>query len=273
MNFLGKIVGYPSRYDASLLQSIPRSFQRTSLNIREDNLPFCGTDFLTHYEISYLLDSGKPVVGILSIEAPANTPFLVESKSLKLYFNSLNMHRFPNSQSFLDLVQKDLDQAYGSQVFLQFFQPQDFSAQKIQEFSGMNLDSLEIELPADFPYLPSPSLLVVEPSEKEVKETWYSHLLKSNCLITGQPDWASVQISYQGPKINPESLLKYLIAFRQHQEFHEHCVERIFMDILNYCRPVQLSVFGRYTRRGGIDINPFRSTQPEKVVNVRHARQ
>jgi 7-cyano-7-deazaguanine reductase len=322
---LGKSVEYPEFYNPLLLQSIPRALQRKALkigpekispekiNLEKSNLetlPFFGWDVLNHYEISYLLNSGKPVVGILEIYAPANSPNLVESKSLKLYFNSLNMHKFKNTSEFLALIQKDLDQAYGAPIRLKFYGRESFNALKIEDFSGVCLDELDIFLDQKLEaYLPCKELLFLdargdksaqeaekaEKAEKageageaaeagEVEETLYSNLLKSNCLITGQPDWASIQIYYRGPKINRESLLKYLISFRQHQEFHEHCVERIFMDILRQCRPRELAVFGRYTRRGGIDINPLRLSSSELfeklfqgfdsgLLNIRHARQ
>ena len=300
MNFLGKSVGYPEKYDPTLLQSIPRQIQRkllfigsnTTLDSSEkafgpENLPFRGLDILNHYEVSYLLSSGKPEVGILEIYAPADSPYLVESKSLKLYFNSLNMHEFKNSAEFLARVQQDLDKGYGLPIKLNFILPRDFKDQQIQDFSGLCLDDLEIDLRSDLrvslnteenAYLPNPKILMLSGEQKGmgelVEETLYSNLLKSNCLITGQPDWASIQIYYQGPRINHTALLKYLISFRQHQEFHEHCIERIFMDILNHCRPSKLSVYGRYTRRGGIDINPFRSNFPvENFLNIRQARQ
>ncbi len=276
MNYLGKLVNYPEHYDASLLQAIPRALQRESLGLVEGHLPFFGLDFLNHYEVSYLLDSGKPVVGILEIAVPADSPFLVESKSLKLYFNSLNQARFnrqTHREAFLALIQKDLNQAYAAEVHLNFQGPEHFAAQSIQTFSGLNLDELNLELPVDFSYLPQAEYLSLEASGELVEETLYSHLLKSNCLITGQPDWASIQIAYTGPKINHESLLRYLISFRRHQEFHEHCIERLFVDVLRHCRPSILSVYGRYTRRGGIDINPFRSTQASTVPNLRQVRQ
>jgi 7-cyano-7-deazaguanine reductase len=300
MNFLGKSVEYPEKYDPALLQSIPRQLQRkllfidsnTTLNpagpdFGPENLPFRGLDILNHYEVSYLLESGKPEVGILEIYAPADSPYLVESKSLKLYFNSLNMHKFKSSAEFLAQVQHDLDKGYGLPVKLNFILPKDFKDQQIQDFSGVCFDDLEIDLRSDLKanlnseanvYLPNPKILVLSGEEESmgevVEETLHSHLLKSNCLITGQPDWASIQIYYQGPRIDHASLLKYLISFRQHQEFHEHCIERIFMDILNHCRPSKLSVYGRYTRRGGIDINPFRSNFPvENFLNIRQARQ
>jgi 7-cyano-7-deazaguanine reductase len=284
---LGKTVGYPEVYDPGLLQSILRQTQRDFLGLSGDALPFVGWDILNHYEISYLLTSGKPEVGILEIYVPAQSPYLVESKSLKLYFNSLNMHKFSDSKEFLSVVQRDLDHAYGQSVKLKLIRPAEFNLLKIKDFSGIYLDGLEVNIGDDCRgYLPESALLVSEGEGRdaqEFKETLYSNLLKSNCLITGQPDWASIQIYYEGPRINHQGLLKYLIAFRQHQEFHEHCIERIFIDILTRCQPTALGVFGRYTRRGGIDINPLRCSHPEvikklfpegdDVLNIRHARQ
>ena len=268
---LGKPTPYSDSYDPSLLFSMPRADKRAELGI-SGTLPFFGMDVWNAYELSWLNLRGKPQVAIATVLVPADTPNIVESKSMKLYFNSLNQSRIAGPEAVLELLRADLSAAFGAPIQLKLVMPEDFSKQQMAEFDGLLLDRLDIEVEA---YEPDPSLLEVNADEAPAEETLVSHLLKSNCLVTNQPDWASVQIRYVGQPINQEGLLKYLIGFRSHQEFHEQCVERIFMDILRACQPAKLLVTARYTRRGGIDINPWRSnfSLSKMPSNDRNARQ
>ena len=267
---LGKSSAYQSQYAPELLFPIPRQQKRDELNLT-GTLPFFGVDIWNAYELSWLNMRGKPQVAIATITAPADSPNIIESKSFKLYLNSFNQTRLANSDALLALLREDLSNGFGAPVHIVLTQPDGFEAVKMGELDGLLLDRLDVEIDA---YSPSPALLTSERNEAPVQETLVSHLLKSNCLVTGQPDWASVQIRYVGPQIDQEGLLKYLIGFREHNEFHEQCVERIFVDILRQCAPEKLAVYARYTRRGGLDINPWRSNfsgPPPK--NLRTARQ
>jgi 7-cyano-7-deazaguanine reductase len=267
---LGKTSAYQSQYAPELLFPIPRQGKREELGIT-GTLPFFGLDIWNAYEVSWLNMRGKPQVGILTVSAPADSPNIVESKSFKLYLNSFNQTRLANTDALLALLRDDLSAAFGANVHLKLTQPEDFGALQMGELDGLLLDRLDIEVES---YAPSPALLTANFDELPVEETLVSHLLKSNCLVTGQPDWGTVQIKYAGPQIDQEGLLKYLIGFREHNEFHEQCVERIFMDVLRQCRPTQLSVYARYTRRGGLDINPWRTNYSgQKPPNTRTARQ
>lgn len=268
---LGKPTAYRAQYDPSLLFPIPRLYKREEIGLGT-SLPFFGVDIWNAYEVSWLNMRGKPQVALARIMVPADSPNIVESKSFKLYLNSLNQTRLGGTDALLELLREDLSTAVGSQVQISLTLPEQFGQQAIGELDGLLLDRLDIEV---HDYAPDPSLLRAAQDEVPVEETLVSHLLKSNCLVTGQPDWASVQIKYAGPQIDQERLLQYLIGFREHNEFHEQCVERIFMDILRQCKPQKLAVYARYTRRGGLDINPWRSnfstgTPPS---NARNARQ
>lgn len=268
---LGKQSGYPEHYDASLLFPIARAAKREELGIT-GTLPFFGMDFWTAYELSWLNLRGKPQVAIASFSVPADTPNIVESKSLKLYLNSFNQARMASPEALREVLAADLSDAFGATVQVSLRLPEQFGELKMGELDGLLLDRLDIEVEH---YHPDPSLLKAAHEEAPVEESLVSHLLKSNCLVTGQPDWGSVQIVYAGAQIEQEGLLKYLIGFRTHNEFHEQCVERIFMDILRQCRPQKLAVYARYTRRGGLDINPWRSnfSSGKKPSLLRNARQ
>lgn len=259
-----------TQYAPELLFPIPRQQKREEIGVT-GTLPFFGVDIWNAYEISWLNMRGKPQVAIATITAPADSPNIVESKSFKLYLNSFNQTRLANTDALLALLREDLSGAFGANVHVKLTTPEDFDQLHMGELEGMLLDRLDIEVDQ---YTPSPALLAANLDEASVEETLVSHLLKSNCLVTGQPDWASVQIQYVGPQIDQESLLKYLIAFREHNEFHEQCVERIFVDIMRQCRPTKLAVYARYTRRGGLDINPFRTNfNAKRPPNLRTARQ
>ncbi|MBD1389721.1 NADPH-dependent 7-cyano-7-deazaguanine reductase QueF [Neiella sp. HB171785] len=267
---LGQHTNYPEQYDPSQLQAVPRSLNRDDINISAAALPFHGVDDWTGYEISWLNSKGKPVVAIGLFTLPCTSPNLIESKSFKLYLNSFNQSRFDSIAQVQQLMSKDLSECAGQQVSVKLLLPQQFNQLPLVELDGECLDELDIEV-ANFEF--NNELLNGAASGPEVEETLVSHLLKSNCLITNQPDWGSVQIRYRGPQIDREALLRYLISFRLHNEFHEQCVERIYTDLMTFCQPQQLSVLARYTRRGGLDINPFRSNFEQQPAPLRLARQ
>ena len=274
---LGQPVAYADQYDPSLLFPVARLEQRTTLGLSGDRLPFLGADLWTAYELGWLNMRGKPQIAIARFVVPCDSTHIVESKSLKLYLNSYSNTRFEGQEQVRERLRADLSAAIWqggpmrASVGVQLLWPEQFERETIQELDGLLLDRLDIECEH---YQPQPDLLRANVHEQPVTETLTSHLLKSNCLVTGQPDWGSVRISYHGPQIDQEGLLKYLISFRNHHEFHEHCVERIYVDILQRCKPTQLSVYARYTRRGGLDINPWRTSHPQAApVSVRTARQ
>jgi 7-cyano-7-deazaguanine reductase len=268
---LGKTSVYTDSYDPGLLFPMPRAEKRAELGL-SGTLPFFGMDIWNAYELSWLNQRGKPQVAIATLLVPADTPNMVESKSMKLYLNSLNQMRIDSQEALVALLQGDLSAALGAEIQIKLLASQDFGKQVMGEYEGLLLDRLDIAVDR---YAPEPELLRAASDQAPVEESLVSHLLRSNCLVTNQPDWASIQIRYSGPAIDQEGLLKYLIGFRQHQEFHEHCVERVFMDIQRQCQPSKLMVSARYTRRGGIDINPWRANFPLSGMppNARHARQ
>jgi 7-cyano-7-deazaguanine reductase len=270
---LGQASQYPDQYDPSLLFPIPRSENRAKLGIEANQvLPFVGVDIWNAYELSWLNQRGKPQIALAEFQVPADSPNMIESKSFKLYLNSLNSARFENEDAVRERIITDLSAVAGSKVSTRIY-PTDVVAKKgIQEMTGVLIDRLDIEVDPNLSA--DPGLLGVNDSFGPIEQCLVSHLLKSNCPVTGQPDWASVQIRYQGRPILEEGLLRYLIGFRQLGEFHEHCVETIFSDIKRQCKPEKLSVYARYTRRGGLDINPFRTDHNAPWPdNTRHARQ
>ena len=267
---LGKQVDYEFEYNPDLLQGVPRSLSRDTLNLAGSGLPFDGIDTWTGYELSWLNLKGKPNVAILECHVPITSKNLIESKSFKLYLNSFNQTKFASAEDVRQVLQADLSACAGEPVEVNLILPEQFSSLQFQEFNGTLLDSLDVEIDQ---YSPNTQYLTVAKNVTGVQETLVSHLLKSNCLITSQPDWASIQIRYEGKAIEHEGLLKYLISFRQHNEFHEQCVERIYNDIMKHCQPDKLTVCARYTRRGGLDINPFRSNYEAPFANHRQARQ
>ena len=267
---LGKTSSYIDQYDASLLFPIPRADKRAELGLT-DTPPFFGADMWTLYELSWLNLRGKPQVALAHITVPCESPNIVESKSFKLYLNSFNNSRFADAREVRERIRADVSAATGVGIGIKTIGPELFDREPVHEMDGLNLDRLDVECQH---FTPAPELLFAEFDEPPVTETLTSNLLKSNCLVTGQPDWGSVQIAYSGPAINQEGLLQYLVSFRNHNEFHEQCVERIFMDVWTRCKPIKLSVYARYTRRGGLDINPFRCSYPVQLPpNVRTARQ
>ena len=265
---LGRESAYPERYDAALLYPIPRAANRAPLGIEAGALPFVGEDEWHAFEVSWLNARGKPVVAVARFRLPADSPSLIESKSWKLYLNSYNQTRFASRERVVDTLVSDLSFAAGAAVSVELFDVDD-AALAVRRLPGDCLDDLDIEVEH---YTPSAELLAVD--DEIVEETLHSHLLKSNCPVTGQPDWGSVLIRYRGPRLDREGLLRYLIGYRQHQDFHEHCVEHIFMDLLERARPERLLVLARYVRRGGLDISPWRGTPGERPPEpLRLARQ
>ena len=273
---LGKVSAYVDQYDPGLLFPIPRAPKRLEIGLSGEP-PFMGADLWTAFELSWLNERGKPQVAIAHVVVPAESTHIIESKSFKLYLNSFNHTRLSGPEVVRERMRADLSAAVWqggpvrAAVGVRLLLPEQFEAQAVQELDGLLLDRLDVECTQ---YQPAPELLRVVPEDPPVSETLVSHLLKSNCLVTGQPDWGSVQIRYTGLPIDQAGLLQYLVSFRNHIEFHEQCVERIFMDLWTRCRPTQLSVLARYTRRGGLDINPWRTSSPEALpANVRTARQ
>ena len=267
---LGKPTPYAAGYDPGLLCPVPRRLKRTEIGV-DDKLPFHGFDLWNAFELSWLTPKGKPVVAIAEFRFPCESPNLVESKSFKLYLNSYNQTRCSDIGSVATLLKQDLGRACGAPVAVRLLLPEDFGRLQINEWPGRCIDHQDLEFSR---YSLDPGLLEgAADAEHVVEESLFSHLLKSNCLVTRQPDWGSLMIRYRGPKINEAALLRYLVSFRQHNEFHEQCVERVFVDLLRFCRPRRLTVYARYTRRGGLDINPFRSNFEHEVANTRLARQ
>lgn len=255
-SLLGKPVQYGAEYDPTLLFPIPRAQARAALGLGEE-LPFVGVDFWNAYELSWLDGRGKPRVALAELRVPAASPNLIESKSLKLYLGSYAMARFTDTDALRAQLVADLSAAAGAPVSVVLTPAGSSNVALIENLEGDVIDDLPIEISHYGP--PRPEFLSSDTGLK-ADEVLVSHLLKSNCPVTGQPDWASVQVRYAGPRIARDGLLRYLVSFRQHSDFHESCVERIFMDILRQCAPTRLAVYARYTRRGGLDINPFRAT-------------
>jgi len=273
---LGKATSYPDQYDASLLFPIARAAQRGELGLG-DTLPFLGADLWTAFELSWLNARGKPQVALAHFTVPCESRNLIESKSFKLYLNSFNNTRFADAAEVHGRLRTDLTEAVWrggvvqSSVGVKLVAADLFDREPIYELDGLSLDRLDLDCDR---YTPAPELLSAAFDEAPVSEVLTSNLLRSNCPVTGQPDWGSVQISYFGPQIDQAALLRYIVSFRNHTGFHEHCVERMFMDIQQRCQPHKLSVYARYTRRGGLDINPFRTSYPQALpANHRNARQ
>jgi 7-cyano-7-deazaguanine reductase len=266
---LGKPTETPAHYDPGLLYPISRAEGRVQLALTsEDALPFWGEDLWNAYEVSWLDETGKPEVAMMTFRVPATSPFLVESKSLKLYLNSFNMSPFASREAVAATVEKDLSQAAGMPVAVTFLPPERFVEIQLGALPGKNLDQVAPRLVG---YMVDASGLVA--GAPACSESWVTQLFRSVCPVTGQPDWGTVRVSYTGPRIDPAGLLGYLISYRQHAGFHENCVERIFIDISERCRPTELTVAARFTRRGGLDINPVRATQPAAMDNIRDPRQ
>ncbi len=267
---LGKSVTYADEYSSAPLFPIPRAAQRAVLGLA-DALPFHGVDVWNAYELSWLDLRGKPVVALAEFRVPAQSPNIIESKSFKLYLNTFAQSRMADADAVAALLRRDLSAAAGAEVSVALQPATAFAQAVLRELDGDCIDGIDVAI--DEYTAPRPEFLHASAGD-EVAETLVSHLLKSNCPVTGQPDWASVQIRYRGARIDRAGLLRYLVSFRRHSDFHEHCVERIFRDVSERCAPCELAVYARYTRRGGLDINPFRSHRAGDVPdNPRGARQ
>ena len=267
---LGQPLRYPSRRDPDLLFPIARAVARSAIGVPSP-LPFIGSDLWNAYELSWLGARGKPEVAIATLAVPADSPALIESKSLKLYLNGLNGERFADVTALTATIATDLSAAAGAAVAVFLVPRADLAGLALAELAGECLDDLDLAIDHYGP----PRLEFLVTAATIVEETLVSHLLKSNCPVTGQPDWASVQIRYRGPRLDRAGLLRYLVSYREHAGFHEQCVEQIFMDLTRRCAPEALSVYARYTRRGGLDINPWRATPGDFAPpgNLRGARQ
>jgi 7-cyano-7-deazaguanine reductase len=267
---LGKQSEQVSVYTPSLLVAISRQEARTELGLTGDDLPFSGVDIWNSYELSWLDMGGKPEIALAQIDIPCSSASLVESKSLKLYLNSFSQTKFRTRQEVSQTIESDLAITTGSPVLVDLYPIEHANQFSVSGFAGDCLDQLSVEIDT---YQPEPAFLAIENEHQTVNESLYSHLLRSVCPVTGQPDWASVQILYAGHPIEREGLLKYIISFREHQGFHEQCIEKMFVEINSYCKPEKLTVYGRFLRRGGIDINPYRTNTVEPPNNIRMVRQ
>lgn len=272
---LGKSTQYCSEYNPDLLQGVPRSLNRDDLGINKGNLPFVGEDVWYGYELSWLNEKGKPIVAVAEFRFACFSENIVESKSFKLYLNSFNQTRFASIKAVEEVLINDLSKISGKQAKVNLFGVDHCPALDIAKSKeeSVCIDGEDISIDS---YQYDAQLLAKAQNSDDstqVEEYLVSHLLKSNCLITNQPDWASISIHYSGKAIDHAVLLKYLISFRQHNEFHEQCVERIYCDLQEFCKLDELTVFARYTRRGGLDINPFRSSHIKQAPFARTLRQ
>ncbi len=267
---LGKTSAYVATYSPEQLFPIPRAPKWAELGLTVDTLPYRGVDIWNCYELSWLLPSGKPVVAIGEFSIPADSPHIIESKSFKLYLNSLNQSVFESREALVDVMVRDLSAAAGKPVGVRLRTLDEVAQDGIASLAGRCIDELDVAI--EHYDSPHAELLSCDPS-RQVEECVYSHLLKSNCPVTGQPDWGTVVIEYRGAALDHGSLLTYLVSFRQHADFHEQCVERIFLDLQRLLKPEWLTVYARYVRRGGLDINPYRSTKAVTVDNGRLVRQ
>jgi 7-cyano-7-deazaguanine reductase len=267
---LGQPTVYVETYSPELLFPIPRSLAREKTGISSEKLPFSGNDLWTGYELSWLNSKGMPQIALASFSFPCTSSNVVESKSFKLYLNSFNQSHFPSMEAVRAILEKDLSAAAGAAVAVSLFSCQDSPELfAIHTMPGLCLDNLDIEVDT---YQPNPAFLQ-NSSEAHVEEMFYTNLLKSNCLATGQPDWGTLLISYEGPSIDHIGFMRYIFSLRRHAGFAEHCIEQIFHDLIAKCCPKKLTVYGRYTRRGGLDINPIRTNCGWSHANFRLIRQ
>lgn len=267
---LGKSSQYISQYAPELLFPIARAAKWAELGLQAGNLPYQGMDLWNCYELSWLQPSGKPVVAIGEFSIPATSANIIESKSFKLYLNSLNQSAFASQGELEQVLRKDLSACAGAEVGVRVRSLSEVTAEGLASLPGVCIDDLQISV-SSYEH-PQPELLRCDASV-QVSESLHSHLLKSNCPVTQQPDWGSVVVEYQGAQLDHASFLAYLVSFRQHADFHEQCVERIFLDLQRLLKPESLTVYARYVRRGGLDINPYRSTHALTPDNRRLVRQ
>ena len=266
---LGTQTCYPKSYNPTLLFPIPRKKGRDSIGIKK-NIKFYGVDIWNAYEVSWLDSKGKPLVATAQISFQCDTKNIIESKSLKLYLNSMNQMKFESKDEILSFIKNDITKCAEGNVKIILTELKDLYEQGFSSFSGLLLDDLDITVDS---YDPNPFLLAAKKDAGPISETLYSHLLKTNCPVTNQPDWASIMIRYTGQPIDKICLLRYIISYRNQQDYHEQCVERIYSDIFAYCAPIELEVYARYTRRGGLDINPYRSSKKIDPPLIRISRQ
>lgn len=266
---LGKKVAYATTYNPSLLETISRSEQRQSLGISEGEMPFRGMDMWNCYDFTWLNSRGKPEVAIAQFQMPCNSVSLIEAKSLKLYLLSFCQTKFSHRSEVQTTLESDLTVAVQAPVSVTLSAPDHAQQDGIGVLTGQCMDNMDVDIED---YYWNPDYLEIV-SNVTVRESLYTNLLKTICPITGQPDFGSILIQYNGRGIDQEGLLKYIISYREHPEFNEQVVERIFMDILNRCQPDKLTVYARYARRGGIDINPFRSLDESYAADIRLWRQ
>lgn len=264
---LGQAVTYPSHYDPTLLFAIARQPNRSDLSLPQN---WYGADIWYAYEMSWLNAKGKPIVAVGRFSVPWDSPNLIESKSFKLYLNSFNQSQFESEQAVQQRLEQDLSAVAQAPVAVSLYSLTPYNGPIMADVTGTVIDNLDIEIKD---YTPKPELLSCKENGAVVSEKLVSHLLKSNCPVTDQPDWATLEIHYTGPQINAEALLRYIVSFRQHTGFHEHCVERIYSELMQHCQPTQLFVMARYTRRGGLDINPWRSSHAVELADMRTVRQ
>ncbi len=267
-NPLGKVTAAPRSPAPEVLFAVPRSVARKALGLGA-KLPFHGEDLWNAWELSWLDPQGRPVVAVAELRIPATSPHLIESKSLKLYLNSLAWTRYRSVEAVRKLIGQDLKSCAGHPVSVTIHSNSDAASFAVSALPGLCIDNE----PATFDSAFVDSQLLRSDRDTPVNESLHSHLLRSNCPVTKQPDTGSILISYHGPKIDRSALLEYLVSFRDHEEFHEGCVERIFVDVKARCRTEQLTVYARYSRRGGLDINPFRSDFEQHAPNTRLWRQ
>lgn len=271
-NPLGHATHAPAGVDPSVLFSIARADTRAAIGITADTLPFVGADIWNAWELSWLDAHGKPEIAVAVLRVPCESPRLVESKSLKLYLGGYAMTRFDGVHAVRARITDDLAVVLGSPVDVTLLEPRDFARLQVRNFAGESLDGLELSI---HDYEPAPRHLAVQPRARPVEEALVTHLFRARCPVTGQPDWASVQVRYRGRPIDRAGLLRYLVSYREHPGFHEACVERIFHDLQTRCHPLGLMVYARFLRRGGIDINPWRATSgfAATPANLRDTRQ
>ncbi|WP_343572944.1 NADPH-dependent 7-cyano-7-deazaguanine reductase QueF [Pseudomonas sp.] len=267
---LGKSSEYVSTYAPELLFPISRTTKWAELGLTAQTLPYQGVDIWNCYELSWLTASGKPVVAIGEFAIPAQSPNIIESKSFKLYLNSLNQTAFDSAEAVRAVMERDLSAAAGAPVGVRVRSLDEVAGEGVATLEGTCIDDLDLAV--DSYDHPRPELLRCDDTRR-VDEVLYSHLLKSNCPVTGQPDWGTLVVEYSGPALDAASLLAYVVSFRQHQDFHEQCVERIYLDLLRLLQPAHLTVYARYVRRGGLDINPYRSSAAVQPDNRRLVRQ
>lgn len=270
---LGRDAEYPATVDPWVLFPVARAEARQPLGIDAAELPFVGADIWNAWELSWLDARGKPCIAVAELRVPCDSPNLVESKSLKLYLNGYAMTRFDDSHAVRARIARDVAACVGAHVEVELLEPASFERLQTADFAGDSLDTQQVDIVDYAP--PRPEHLAVPPHARVVEEALVSDAFRSRCPVTGQPDWASVQVRYRGKSIDHAGLLRYLVSFRDHADFHEACVERMFIDIRRQCAPLELMVYARFLRRGGIDINPWRAT-PGFVAtpaNLRGTRQ